>query len=291
MRMVPAFLQPILVWLLPVKWRLRKSLTALEAFVVPEVERRNSQKNLRQSSDLLSWMIEEAKDVKEADPYMLTQLLAALGAGGTYSSANFIVSVLLDLVAHPQYLEEIRAEIREKHEETDGVWDHAAFNSLHKLDSAFKETIRLTPGSLTTYSRVMLDDYTLSNGVTLKKGQFICVNSYCRSKDPRIHDNPKTYNALRSYNEDFANHTARPFKNVYGEDFRWGAGRWACAGRFVASIVAKVILVKLLDEYDFQFVDGRRPTNSVAHEFIFLNPEIDLLVRKREKSLGIDYRF
>ncbi|KAL3429159.1 cytochrome P450 [Aspergillus tetrazonus] len=127
-------------------------------------------------------MVAEATNDVEEDPYVFTDLLAALAAGGTYSSANFIVSVILDLTAHPQLLDEIREDIRQKHEMIQGRWDFAAFNSLPKLGSAFKETIRLTPGCLTTYSRVMLQDYTLSTGITLKKGQFICVSSYDRVK-------------------------------------------------------------------------------------------------------------
>lgn len=187
----------------------------LEQIVVPEVKRRQSQKSHPVAPDLLSWMVEGAKDEREGDPYMLTKLLAALNAGGTYSSANFIVSVIIDLVAHPKFLEEIREEILEKHAEVNGIWDYTAFHSLHKLDSAMKETARLSPGSLTTFSRVLLGEYTLSNGIRLKKGQFVCVSSYCRSMDPALITNPETYDALRAYNHDFNDHLARPFKNVY----------------------------------------------------------------------------
>ena len=261
----------------------------LEQVVVPEVKRRQLQKSRPVASDLLSWMVEGAKDEQEGSPYMLTKLLAALNSGGTYSSANFIVSVILDLVAHPNFLEEIREEIRAKHAEVNGKWDHTAFHSLHKLDSAMKETARLSPGSSTTFSRVLLSDYTLSNGTRLKKGQFVCVSSHCRSMDPAFISNPETYDAMRAYNHDLSDHLARPFKNVYRNEYRWGAGRWACAGRFLATMVAKIILVKLLDEFDFKFTDGAtRPPNSVVHEFLFIHPETKLLMRRRENS-GIEF--
>jgi cytochrome P450 len=292
--MIPAVLQPLLVWMLPHKWRLRSSLKELESFVVSQVEKRKAEKASGKNGPvpptLLAWMVEEAKHDVEEDPYVLTQLLTALAAGGTYSSANFIVSVLLDLVAHRHFLKEIREEICDKHKEINGNWNFEAFNTLHKLDSAFKETMRLTPGSLTTYSRVMLSDYTLSNGIPLKKGQFICVSSYCRSKDPTVYPDPEEYDALRAYNRDFQDHIARPFKGLHGQDFRWGAGRWACAGRYLASLVAKVILVKLLDEYDFEFAGDRgRPSNSVLHEFIFIDPGVKIMMRRRENALGIEY--
>ena len=255
----------------------------------PRLKQRKLEKTQPEPTDLLSWMIKDARNEQEADPQVLAELLAALAAGGIYSSANLIVSTLLDLTANPHFLEEIREEISAKQTEVNGNWDYAAFNSLHKLDSALKETVRLTPGSLTTYSRVMLDDHTLSNGLTLKKGQFICVSSFCRSKDPRVYDNPETYDALRAYNHDLQDHLARPFRNVY-DDLRWGAGRWACAGRYLATLVVKVILVKLIDEFDFQFPDGpSRPPNSVLHEFIFIDPSTKLMMRRRKSDSGIVY--
>ncbi|KAF2478185.1 cytochrome P450 [Lindgomyces ingoldianus] len=290
MRMVPSILQPFVVWLLPARWRLRQSSKELESFVIPEAIRRKSEKQEPPKQDLLSWMMHEAKNERERDPYMLTNLLAALAAGGTYSSANFIVGVVFDLVGHPHFLEEIRREIRDKHQESNGNWDFATFNSLHKLDSAMKETARLAPGSNTTYSRVMCKDYTLYNGVTLKKGQFICVNSFRRSMDPSVFPDPEKYDALRAYNENLKSHIAQPFRSFYGEDFRWGAGRWACPGRFLASLLAKVVLVKLLDEYDFAFVGSdKRPPKSVVHEFLYIDPGVELKIRRRETNSGIEY--
>ena len=104
--------------------------------------------------------------------------------------------------------------------EINGVWDYDAFQSLHKLDSAMKESARLSPGSNTTFSRVLLNDYTLSNGVRLRKGQFICVSSYSESMNPRLIDEPEIYDALRAYNQNFEDHVARPFRGVYASEYR-----------------------------------------------------------------------
>lgn len=291
MRLVPATLQPMLVWILPHKWRLRSSLKRLESYIVPLVQASKVAKSSGTAptpSTLVDWMVTEARSDLEEDPLVLTQLLAALGAGGTYSSANFIVSVIFDLTAHPHFLEEIREEIRQKHEEINGRWDYASLNSLPKLDSAFKETIRLTPGSLTTYSRVMLQDYTLANGTPLKKGQFVCISSYGRATDNEIYEDAGRYDALRAYHQSQRDHATRSFKGVYGQDFRWGAGRWACAGRYLASLLAKFLVVKLLDEYDFRLVPGvGRPPNSVFHEFVFVHPKAKIMIKRRASNLGI----
>jgi cytochrome P450 len=291
MRMLPTMLQPVFVWLLPQKWRLRSSTKELESFVIPQVNkyREDMESEGPVQHTMIGWMVAEARQDIEKDPYFLTQLLAALSAGGSYSSANFIVSTLLDLIAHPHFLDEIREEIALKHLQVNGNWDYQAFNSLPKLDSAFKETSRLAPGSLTTYSRVMLRDHTLSNGITLKKGQFICISSYCLSKDPSVYPTPDEYDALRQFNANFEGHLAHPFKDLENQEFRWGAGRWACAGRYLAALVAKIILVKMLDEYDFQFIDGTRPKNTFLYEFVFVDPAVKVMMRRRDCSHGIQY--
>jgi cytochrome P450 len=128
-------------------------------------------------------------------------------------------------------------------------WDMNAFNRLDKLDSAMKETSRLAPGSLLVYSRVVEEDCVLSSGLQLKKGQYITTSGHSIATDPEIFPEPRKYNALRFFHN-LERHRAQPFRSVEGDDHRWGAGRWACPGRFIASIVSKVILVKLLDEYE-----------------------------------------
>ncbi|KAL1874572.1 hypothetical protein Plec18167_005803 [Paecilomyces lecythidis] len=229
------------------------------------------------------------QSMTSSEIHICSQLFTSLLAGGIYSSANFIVSVLLDLLENPQFLEEIRGEIEQKHGEVGGHWDFEALNSLHKLESAFKETIRLTPGSLTTYSRVVLKNHTLSNGIRLKKGQFICVSSNCRAKDSAIYSFPEEYDGMRAYNRDLQDHIARPFRGLHSQEFRWGSGRWACAGRYFASLISKVIIVKLLDEYDFKLVDDRgRPSRTVLHEFIYVKPGVKILMRRRTTNLGIE---
>jgi cytochrome P450 len=110
--------------------------------------------------------------------------------------------------------------------------------------------------------------------------------------DPAIFPNPRAYDALRAFNEGLDQHRAQPFRSVDSKDHRWGAGRWACPGRSIASLISKVILVKLLDEYDFSFVPdkqgiAKRPATQIMHEFVFMGPEAIMFTRRREKNSGI----
>ncbi|EAQ85381.1 hypothetical protein CHGG_09395 [Chaetomium globosum CBS 148.51] len=293
MRCVPACLQPVLVWLLPPKWKLLRGWRKLTSYVVPRVQQLKEEftKNgpdRKVNPDVLSWMVEAGRSELERDPNVLTALVGSIAAGSTYSIANFCCRTIMDMVAHPDVLEAVRAEIREKHVQVRGRWDMAALASLEKLESAMKESARLTPGTLLVYSRVVKKDHVLSNGLALKKGQFVTMSGATRTMNPEYFEDPREYHGLRFCAEDkIEEHRARPFKDIDTDILTWGAGRWACPGRLISDLAAKILLVKLLDEYDFGFVGNKPLARHSMHEFLFFHPENQMLVRRRENSRGI----
>ncbi|KAI1114204.1 putative cytochrome P450 [Nemania sp. NC0429] len=289
MRCVPASLQRVLVWFLPAKWRLQKNWKKLEKLTVPVVNERKLE-NTSLDMDLLTWMVTDGKSYNVTDASLLARLAASVAAGGIYSTANLVVGVLVDLTARPELCEEIREEIQVKHIENHGCWDNASFSSLPKLESVLKETSRFAPGSLLVYSRLMETTQTLSNGLVLPKGQFITISAHSRSMDSRIFPMPETYSGLRHYTNDTGKHYDRPFNSIDGDILTWGAGRSACPGRFIATLVAKILLVKLLSQFEFKFVNGECPEKVVIHEFVLSNPFKKLLVRQRDESLEFNYK-
>lgn len=293
MRCLPPFLHPLLVWLLPGKWELDRAWRELDTYVVPEVQRQKEaslgEGKAAVEPNLISWMVKDGRTELERDPSVLSALCGSVAAGSTYSIANFVCRALSDLAGHPDVLNAVREEIRAKHASLDGKWDMAALASLQRLESAMKETARLAPGTLIVYSRIVQRDCVIG-GVSLKKGQPIAMSGPGRAKDPAIFDDPNTYKGLRFCEKDkLEEHLARPFRSVDTDILTWGAGRWACPGRQVADMAAKVMLVKLLDEYDFSFVNGKPLKHNAIHEFLFIHPDKKILVRRREDSVGIDF--
>ncbi|KAK8098756.1 cytochrome P450 [Apiospora kogelbergensis] len=222
MRFFPAVLQPLLVWLCPTRWRLRRSWRRLEELVAPRLETLKRREHEDAEPDLLSWMVKDGRTVEERDPQILAKLAASVAAGG-FTAPRTLCS---------------RGDLG-KNQVIDGNWDQAAYNSLDKLDSAMKETSRLAPGSLLVYSRVLQADHTLSNGIQLRKGQFVTISSHTRAMDPVMFENPKEYHGLRYYKGDLQRHRARPFRDIDGDILSWGAGRGACPGRFIANLLGK----------------------------------------------------
>ncbi|MCJ1393166.1 hypothetical protein MMC18_006038 [Xylographa bjoerkii] len=65
-------------------------------------------------------------------------------------------------------------------------------------------------------------------------------------------------------------------------NFGYYAYAYSCPGRFFASLEIKIVLVRLIMDFDLKLPDGQRqPENLTAHEFIFSKPEATLLIRSR----------
>ncbi|RWA10584.1 hypothetical protein EKO27_g4514 [Xylaria grammica] len=276
MRLVPSILQRTLVWFLPVKWSLNRKWRELETILTPEVQRqRGLKEDGKETSgmDLLSWMIRDATTAFEQDASVLTTLCGSVATGSIFSVGNLVCQILADLAAHSDVLDEVRAEIRNKHVQIGGRWNVPALGSLEKLESAMKETARVASSPLIIYNRV-----------------FITMSGRERTMDPTLYEDPEVYKGLRFCAPDkIDEHRMRPFRTVDTSILTWGAGRAACPGRAIADAAAKVFLVQILDEYDFALVDGNPPEPSILHEFIFFNPNNRMLCRRREDSIGIKF--
>ncbi|KAK0631016.1 cytochrome P450 [Bombardia bombarda] len=298
MRCVPSVIQQAVVWLLPSKWRMERSWRELGTFVVPEVIRQkellasdnhNHDKSSPTSPDLITWMVKDGRTELERDPNVLTTLCGSVAAGSTYSIANFVCRALSDLTAHPDVLAAIRTELAARHVAIKGQWDLAALSGLDCLESAMKETARLAPGTIIVYSRVAEQDFFLDHGrIEVRKGQFVTVSGPARATDEAIFEDAKTYKGLRFCAEEkIEGHRAKPFRSVDSDILTWGAGRWACPGRMVADMAAKVLLIQLIDGYDFRFVGGKPIKPGSVHEFLFFHPDNQMLVRRRKDAVGI----
>jgi cytochrome P450 len=236
--------------------------------------------------NLLNWMLEIASP-QESKPSDLAHLEVVMSLASIHTSQMNAVHVLYDLAAHPQYVQELRDEIKEVLTE-DGnwmQWKKASFYKLKKLDSFMRESQRLNPPSLLSYHRVMLDDHVLQDGTHLPKGAHIAmpVNAIQNGSTP----NPEVFDPMRYYRlrQQEGEAHLHQFATTETNVLNFGHGKWACPGRFFAALEIKNILVRLIMDYDWKLEDGQgRPDNLKAHEFIFPNPDGLLYMKARPKS-------
>lgn len=69
------------------------------------------------------------------------------------------------------------------------------------------------------------------------------------------------------------------------ENFAFGYGSQACPGRNYAVAVLKMVLARILLDYEVKFVEGHtKPTKYHLMEFIIPDPTAKLMIRKRKAA-------
>jgi cytochrome P450 monooxygenase len=122
-------------------------------------------------------------------------------------------------------------------------------------------------------------DLTLSDGLLLPKGTHICMAAGPISRDPAVIENPEVFDAFRFLKQKVP---ASRFVSTGPSHMHFGLGRYACPGRFFASVVMKLILSRFLVEYEFHFAPGQteRPRNLLIGDKIVPNVSTPIFIKK-----------
>jgi cytochrome P450 len=117
-----------------------------------------------------------------------------------------------------------------------------------------------------SFQRKVLKPFTLSNGQVIPAGVIIELPAHAISHDPEVFDGSDKFDAFRYYNirqksggkgtkaaEIVANNQ---FVSVGQSSLTFGYGRHACPGRFFAANEIKMIVSRVLMQYDMKMVDG-----------------------------------
>ena len=292
MRYFPTWLYPILQYLLPTVWAASHYIQRAQKLLGPEFSkllREKDQGNWQPGQKEETWGLESLTDLatgEERDPRNLVHAEILLVLASIPTTVFSEVNVLFDMMANPEYIDLVRDEIQDVAK--DG-WSVSSYGSLHKLDSILRESQRLAPPTLIGLRRIMKKDHTLSNGVVLPKDSYICVPTYTIQNDVNNTQNPMEYDGLRSYNKRLGgdgqvDSSKHQFTTTESTVLGFGHSRTACPGRYLASIALKIIISKLITEFDFKFPNDQttRPKNGVAHEFLVADQNAKILMRRRE---------
>ncbi|KAI1170439.1 cytochrome P450 [Nemania sp. FL0916] len=294
LRLFPIWAHGFLTWFMPSSYKGTAYITKAKKLLVPEINRRRQAEAQgvvipdKAKHNLLSWMMEIATP-KEDEASALAHLEVVMSLASIHTSQMNAVHCLYDLLAHPEYLEPIRDEIRAVIAEAGPWmnWEKPQFSKLRRLDSFMRESQRINPPTLLSMHRVLLQEASLSDGVVLKKGAHISMPVNSIQNDPEVTPEPEKFDGLRYYNLRLADGQGHQhqFSTTQDRILNFGHGPNACPGRFFASLEIKIILVRLLMDYDFKLKgDKGRPPNLRAHEFIFPNPDAEVLMRRRPAS-------
>lgn len=291
LRLFPMWTHHLVSWLLPSTYRSHRYIRDAKRLLIPEIQRRRQAAAAGKPSvdnNLLSWMMEIASEA-EGDAASLAHLEVVMSLASIHTSQMNAVHVLYDLVARPEYFEPIRAEIKKISKE-DGEWEKwekSSFTKLRKLDSFMRESQRFNPPTLLSMHRVMLQDHQFTDNTVIPRNAHVSMAVNAIQNDPEVTPEPEIFDGLRYYKlrQHEGESHLHQFSTTEEKILNFGHGANSCPGRFFASLEIKIILVRLIMDYEYRFPDGKgRPDNLKAHEFIFPNPDGELLIRRRSAS-------
>lgn len=135
-------------------------------------------------------------------------------------------------------------------------------------------------------------DVKLSNGLVLPRGTHIGVAAGANALDEALFENAGEFDGFR-----FERLRAQPgndakyqFVTTHNTDqLHWGVGSHACPGRFFAAYEIKMLLAKILLDYDFKLESsqgpaGQRPMDIKRDIRVIPNPMAEVSFRNRQSK-------
>lgn len=301
LRLFPTWAHGVICRALPSFWQCQRYIRLAKKLLggqIADLLHKDDQSKLEpgtslENANVLHWLIESAKG-NDRDPDTIAHVEVLMVLASVHTTLLRMVNVLYDITESGADLSgELLAEIQQVAAQPQG-WSGGPYDRLYKLDSTLRESQRMSPPTTLGMKRMFLQPYTFSNGLHVPQGTYVCMPSYAVENDPENAPDPETFDALRTYRkwlevQDGPEPTPYPkellFSSPEKTTLNFGFGKSACPGRFFASLILKMFFVKLLSEYEFKFMpNSNRPSNMMAHEFLFCWPWQKMLVRRKESD-------
>ncbi|KAH9872149.1 hypothetical protein IAQ61_004984 [Plenodomus lingam] len=266
--------------------------------LVPAVEERIGQYEAgwykeSDEDDFLQRMIPMcAKDAEQLNAERIALRIASLLTPLIFAICYVFSHCVLDIYGSPdkaEILAGLEEECRRVSAEFGGLSSSAAMDALKGIDSAIRESMRVSDVMVTNIFRdVTAGEVDVGNGLRVGPGVRMLFPTQNIHMDPDNYDDPTRFNAFRF---------SRPFrgKKSVGEESEeqdlittstptfmpWGYGRHACPGRFFAAQSMKQTLSYLVLHYDVELVGPPPKRKALLNMMI---PPVDAKIRIRRKA-------
>ncbi|THU95307.1 cytochrome P450, partial [Dendrothele bispora CBS 962.96] len=303
LHMFPKFLKPAVAWFATIPNR-RHSGVAMK-YLQPLIKQRMEDMNRKRAdpsyhweepNDFITWMVRESfkrNTEDERSVYALAYRVVLLNFAAITTSTIMATNALLDIWSAPDsqsIVETLREEASRVLKEHNGQWTKAAVGKLHRLDSAIRESSRVSGvGGSAIARKVRAENgITLPDGTWVPKGAIVGVSMDGIHFDEQFYDRVNEFDPFRfsrpreelvslgekpRANEDLVNTSAHwlPFSH----------GIHACPGRFFAANNIKIILAHLLLNYEVQPFESRPPNMSIG-DISVVPVKATMRIRKRD---------
>lgn len=271
LRVTPELLRPLVAAMTTGRHRAARTLFRhLEPVVKRRMAARAGRSDLGRAAaetstcrDCMQWLIDTSP---RKDPWSSARMVGEIMAvwfGSVHQLAMTTAYAIQDLCIHDEYVEPLRAELS-RHSDLRQV------DKLPLLDSFVKESIRCNNSDAVTGRRKALGPYVFRDGSRLSEGDWVCVPQRAMMRDGSRYSHADTFDGFRfARANDALRRGARPdevpdrspssLTDATIEWPIWGFGNTACPGRFYASVVLKLILVHILNEWECTMPDPAAP--------------------------------
>ncbi|KAG6865152.1 hypothetical protein C0991_004835 [Blastosporella zonata] len=230
-------------------------------------------------NDMLSWLMDAASE-EEGTLHNLARRILTVNMAAIHTSSMTFSQALFDLATHPEYVKELRDEVKSV-TDREG-WTSDALNQMIKVDSFIKESQRLHLLGHLLMQRVVRQPFTFSDGTVIPAGSTVGVAGYSAHMNETSYEDPHTFQPFRFVNK--REETGRKVDMVStSTDFlSFGHGLHSCPGRFFAAAELKLMLAHVLMTYDLKMEgDAGRPEDVWYMATCIPNPKAEILFRKR----------
>ncbi|KAI9858930.1 MAG: hypothetical protein M1813_007232 [Trichoglossum hirsutum] len=210
-RIVPKFLRPIFGPL--IAFPNRKNYYASAKYLIPLIEQRLSEPDkfdpkTTPAQDVVQWHINRSMtlpDPREQTPSFLSYRLTLFSLAAVQTVSSAMTHLLFDLYSFPPsalLIPELRDEVLEVLKANDGTWTIGGLNKMVKLDSAIRESMRLSCFGTRGCTRkvVKAGGITLSNGLRVPEGATLTTPQWSIHHDEDIYPRAVEYDPFRFYN-------------------------------------------------------------------------------------------
>ncbi|OCK94106.1 putative cytochrome P450 [Cenococcum geophilum 1.58] len=287
----PRFLHPLMQFFIPEIRNVKKYLAEGAKNLGPIMKERRDlmakDRNYKPPSDMIQWIVDNSEENNQEDVNYVSKTQMLISVVAIHTTSMTMAQAIFDLTSHPEYIQPLRDELEEVYAKFGRKWTKASIASLRKMDSFLKESQRFRPPGLVTMNRQCEVDLKLSNGLVLPKGTHIGVAAGANALDPALLDNVEEFDGFRFERLRSLPGNESKYQFVTTNDLdqlHWGVGTHACPGRFFASYEIKMLLTKILTDYDIMIEPGSsRPQDILRDIRIIPNPAAQVLFRNRRK--------
>eukprot|EP00357_Protocruzia_adherens_P011843 CAMPEP_0115007662 /NCGR_PEP_ID=MMETSP0216-20121206/21348_1 /TAXON_ID=223996 /ORGANISM="Protocruzia adherens, Strain Boccale" /LENGTH=471 /DNA_ID=CAMNT_0002374717 /DNA_START=172 /DNA_END=1587 /DNA_ORIENTATION=- len=201
-------------------------------------------------NDLLSFMLTshlEGRDMSECDSVidlegLVDECVNFIIAGSDTTSA-LLTWFFFNMTKHPEILARVQEEIREEfleryQKDPHHIITYECLDKLPYLTRVLKETLRLYPSVPRLLARCAKKDVKIGD-LSIKKGTLMATFPYLIHRNPANWEDPYTFNPARK-EHDLNDGRFVPFS----------MGKRVCLGQFFAFMEAKIIISKILLQFD-----------------------------------------